>query len=183
MCISNQNSTKMHLRKGLILVVFIFRLCAAFILAEDEADRKDIEDDADKRIKRGLFDGYIKVLGKAGKFAPLIWRVFKAKRVLLKDAKLVKKERGAGVYTKEGGKGRAEKDFAQTLPTIVKMIDTDEGAVRVGYIDNYEVALRYWKSDVNVHDTEITTKYTIRIVKISYTKEFADVPLFVHYLD
>ena len=138
----------------------------------------------DNRLtKRGLFDGSFKALGKAGKFAPLIWRVFKAKRVLLKDAKLIRKERGAGVYTKAGGKERAEKDFSQTLVTNVKMIDTDEGPARVGYIDNYEVVLRYWKNAVTVQDTEITTKYTIRIVKTSYVKEFADVPMFVHYLD
>ena len=107
---------------------------------------------------------------------------YKARRVLLKDAKLTKKERGAGVYIKEGGKSRAEEDFAQTLPTNVKVIDTDEGPARVGYIYNYEVVLRYWTNDANVQDTKIPTEYTIRITKTTYAIEFVDVTLFMQYL-
>ena len=136
------------------------------------------------QIKRAFFTGSLKALGKAGKVVPLSLLEYRAKRVLLKDANLVKEGRRAGVYTKEGGKRRAEEDFAHTFPTNIKMIYTDEGPAQVGYIDNYEVVLRYWrKNDVNIQDTDIPTKYTIRIVKTTYAIEFVDIPLFVHYLE
>ena len=174
----------MHLRMVIIIVVFTVGLCVAFIVADASTVKADtVVHTASKRIKRGLIDDSAKLLRKAGKFAPLIWRIYKAKRVLLKDAKLIRKEKGAGVYTKKGGKGRAENDFYLTFPTNVKIIDTDNGPAKVGYIDNYEVVLRYWKTDVNIQDTDIATKYTIRIVKTSYAKEFADIPVFVHYLN
>ena len=169
----------MHLRL-LIFLVLVFELCVAFILADDLG----IKVDNGRRTKRGLVDGSSKLLGKGGKFAARLLRVFKAHRVLLKDAELIHADSRVGrLYEKAGGRARAEKDFMLTFPTNIKVIDVDDdGPVKMGIVENYKVMLKYWTEEQEIENIGETTRYTIMMVKSSSTSRLEGRPMMVHYL-
>ena len=135
-----------------------------------------------RHTKRGLIDGSSKLLGKGGVLAARLLRVFKAKRVLLKDAELIHADSRVGrLYEKAGGKGRAESDFASTLPKNVRLVDADEdGPVKVGMVENYKVMLKYWSEEQEIENIGRTTRYTIMMVKMGETSTGR--PMMIHYL-
>lgn len=133
-------------------------------------------------VRRGLFSGSSKVLGKGGLLAGRLLRVFKAKTVLLKDADLIHADSRVGrLYEKAGGKARAEKDFKLTLPTNVRIVDADDdGPVKVGIVENYKVMLKYWSEPQEIENIGETTKYTIMMVKTADASTGR--PVMIHYL-
>ena len=93
------------------------------LIVADSVPKGDTYLGVSRRTKRGGVKDTAKILGKAGKYVARIWRVSKAKRVLLRDAKLIKAPSGALIgkffYSKLGGKERAELDFILSTPNNV----------------------------------------------------------------
>ena len=166
---------------------------SALIMA-DTVSTDDNNFGASRRLKRGWIKDTAELAGKAGKFVARRWRVFKVKRLLLRDAQMAGKRRVRGrfFYTKNGGINRAEEDFFLSFPD--KTVKMREGAALVmhGEIENYFLRFQHPVFDEEIRDLRKVCKQcegknvagVIRIIKANAAKDgLADIPTYIYYLE
>ena len=137
------------MRIGMIVYAFglTIMICETLILTDERISNvyRESSVSSHKRVKRGLVKESAELLAKGGKYAGTIWRYYKARRVLLKDAKLVSAGYNFKTYIKAGGKDRADKDFYLTLPD--QKINRVEG--KIGLIGNNEILMNCNQKFIN----------------------------------
>ena len=122
------------MRIGMIVYAFglTVMVCETLILTDERISNVDRDSSVSshKRVKRGWVKDSAELLVKGGKYANTIWRYYKARRVLLKDANFVYSAYHLKVYVKAGGKDRADNDFYLTLPDKeMDSVDTKLGVI------------------------------------------------------
>ena len=170
---------KLSLKMRVEIVLFVVMLaeigCEVSILIDDSTVDMDRDRPAVMnsyiRIKRGLVKESGELLVKVGKYGARFWRDYRAKQILLKDAKRFKNQ----IYIKEGGKRRAEVDYTLTLPdeqgTIGNqniMLDCGKG---IATLNNYN-----WNGPPPV------PKCAVYMGKYREDRTLAAVPLTVYYI-
>lgn len=141
--------------------------------------------DESRRTKRGWVKESAEIIGKAGKYLARTKDVFKAKRVILRDATPISARRnrfvrGNFMYTKTGGMERAGMDFHLTFPTNIRMIKDS----KIGDIGIYEVRL------ISRGLEDLSNKFNVKNVKCAIQLGSLDrsghpkgVPITVLYLE
>ena len=166
------------------------------LIVTDSLPKGDNYLGASRRTKRGVVKDTAKILGKAGKYVARIWRVRKAKRVLVQGAMPIKPPhdfyvRGNYIYSKIGGTRRAEMDFMLTFPDNVHTIRDNNGIIEMGDIENYRIHLLYSgqfiktlsRTGVFKQCNGKTVKCAIQLCKSNDSGNLAETPITIIYLE
>ena len=137
------------MRDGLVLniIVYTVLICGHFVVANDDSTFSGAGEWTYNRGKRGVVKESADLLAKGGKYAILLWRYYKAKRVLLRDAEMIGESYGSKLYVKFGDRGKALSDFYLTFPDKLKVKGTDP-CMKIGVIGNKQINIVLLKGTI-----------------------------------
>ena len=135
----------MDLKMRLFLFIFLLDVTqgASQLIENNIVADADQDDITSIRRKRGVVKEVLEVGGKLIMRSKMIWRAWRAKRILLRDAKPAPSEFDRMIYTKPGGEIRAIKDWFDINPPIKQHLDYHGVVIWSGKVGKYDLTKGY----------------------------------------